>query len=435
MRKLFDSLTDRLRAFIEQRDDLTLVVCCPETEAAYVLKSLEAIEQADGCDIHWMFAEPFADPKSYVAAIVTSFEAVHTVVCQQLIKQGDGPWPPLSEVIRSESTPPVMRLRALMIYARSLLPGLEGHLLVWGLFPSTIGDVSAYGHFLEELVRHELPAPWCRNMRILVRDDPANPALKTMLSRSPRVAWYEPDLSQAAMAASLEDETNDESLPLTSRMQSLTVLAGLDFAHRRYTDALAKYRLAYRFYSGTGDNVMAALALNGIGEVHQRTGEPAQARRYFESALTPAIEAKSNAMLLNITLNLANQHLASEEWSKAAEYYDGAEKLATAQLIPQVKIQALENRGCCLAHLGNPTGAETCWVEAATLARGIEEKELLRSVLQRLKGHYKSASGSERLREVETELSSLGASPIGDGAAHQHGPGCGHAPAVRKGGR
>jgi tetratricopeptide (TPR) repeat protein len=204
------------------------------------------------------------------------------------------------------------------------------------------------------------------------------------------------------------------------------VLAGLDFAHRRYAESMAKYRLAYRYYSGVGDNVLAALALNGIGEVHARTGDPDAARRHFESALTPALAAQSNPMLLNIALNLANLHLERGAWPEAAAYYDGAEKLAAAQLIPQVKIQALENRGCCLARMGDPDGALACWTSAAELARGIEEKGLLRPVLHRIREHHRTTTRDrDRLRAAEDELAALAADADGDGHDHGHGAAAG----------
>jgi tetratricopeptide (TPR) repeat protein len=408
MRKLFDSLAARLRAFIGQRDDFVLVVRCPELEAAYVLKALQAVEEADGHDLHWMYTDPFSGPAPYVARVVEQFGAIHTAVREEQRKQGDEPWPDLPAAVVDASGEPVRRLRSLMTISRSLLPATEGHLSVWGLFPSSISDPDAYARFVAALARHGFPNPWCRQLRIIVRDDPGSGALAGALRGSPRVAWYEPDLSQQAMAASLEAEADDERLPLPERLQSLLVLAGLDYGHRRYAEAQEKYRLLLRYYRAAGDHTHSALVLNGIGEVHERRGELDEARRYYESALTPALEAQSQPMLLNIALNLANLELSRGRWAEAEAYYDGAEKLATAMLQPQVKIQALENGGFCRSRQGDAAGALASWEAAATLARGVGEPNLLKSVLRRLEGHFRAEGPKQRLREVQAELAGFG---------------------------
>ena len=42
--------------------------------------------------------------------------------------------------------------------------------------------------------------------------------LQKVLARSPRIQWYEPDLSMDAINRSLEAEIADESLPLAERL-------------------------------------------------------------------------------------------------------------------------------------------------------------------------------------------------------------------------
>jgi tetratricopeptide (TPR) repeat protein len=404
VRKLFDRLADRLRSFLEQRDDLVLVVRCPGLESAYILKILQSIDDGSASDVFWVFAENFSEPGEYTDRVVKAFQQKHDAVCELMRKEGRAPWPGVPASVLDARQPPVQRLRELMIYARSLLPAPDGHLLVWVLFPLEIAPGPAYARLIGELLRHDYPFPWCHHMRIILRDDAADPALTRGLDQTPHLSWCAPDLSQQAMEKSLEEEAADEDLPLPQRLQSLLVLAGLDYAHRRYAAALDKYQLLLRFHTATENHVLSGLVLNGIGEVYERQGDQLKAQSYYESALTPADKAKAYPLLLNITLNLANLKLAQKKWKEAETYYDAAEKFAAAQLIPQVKIQSLENRGFCQYQQGNIKGALECWTAGATLARSVDEKALLTSILQRLRDHYDKVGDRRQRKEIESEL-------------------------------
>jgi hypothetical protein len=72
MRRLFQDLTKRLQAHVAQRDTLLLLVRCRDEECAFVIKTLESIDEA-GPDFFWMFANDFVDPASYVEAVVRTF--------------------------------------------------------------------------------------------------------------------------------------------------------------------------------------------------------------------------------------------------------------------------------------------------------------------------------------------------------------------------
>jgi hypothetical protein len=72
MRRLFQDLTKRLQGFIAQRDVLLLLVRCRDEECAFVIKTLDSIDEA-GPDFFWMFANEFVEPVSYVEAVVRTF--------------------------------------------------------------------------------------------------------------------------------------------------------------------------------------------------------------------------------------------------------------------------------------------------------------------------------------------------------------------------
>lgn len=407
MRKLLDQVGIRLRAFIEQRDDFTLVVRCGQPESAYILKLLQSLDEGGAPDIFWTFTEDFERPEQYISRVLLRFQEQHAVWSQALARESYAPWLPVPEHLLDARMPPVRRMQELMKFARSLLPEPEGRNLVWVLFPSRVTHPEQYARFVTELIRHELPGPWCHHMRLVLRDEPEHPLLERQLRQQPRLQWYAPDLSQQAMQRGFEEEAADESVSLPLRLQSLLVLAGLDQAHRRHAEAMEKYRLLLRYYLTTRNHTLSALVLNGMGEVCERQGAQKQAQSYFESALTPAIEGKAWPVLLNITLNLANLKHSQRQWREAEAYYDGAEKLATAQCISTVKIQCLENRGHCQHQQGRLEGALQDWSAAATLARKLSDQELLRQVLRRLKSLYAGAGLREHQRKVEQELASL----------------------------
>lgn len=410
MRKLFEDLRNRLDTFIQQRDNLFMVVTCNDFETAYVLKTLQGLDEMNNSDIFWMFADEFNDQRSYVSTIVNHFQEKHGKVCEGLRKEGKEPWPSVSSSILDESQTSLQRLKELMIFARSLLPAPDGHLVIWAFFPYQIKDLQGYAQLVEGLIQHQFPLPWCHHMRIFLRDEKASPVLFERFQKVPRFSWYTPDFSVEAMEKSLKEEVMDKDVPLPQRLQSLLSVAGLDLSNRRYPEALKKFQILLPYYQGSGNHAMSALVLNWIGEVHDKTENPPEAQKYYESALTPAIESKSEPVLMNIVLNLANLKSKQEVWDEAEIYYESAEKIATALRVPQAKIMCLENKGVCRYKQKNVEGALESWNNGITLARAMEEKYLLKGILQRLRDHYDQAGRSKEKEDVEKELSSLDSS-------------------------
>ena len=406
MRRLFERVRKRLSDFVEQRDDVLLVVRCEDGGASLVLKTLQEIDEADASDLFWLGSEEVRRAEDWVSALVGRFEERHRLVCEGLEKNGRPRWPPLPPEINKPG-PSAARLRALLEFSRSLLPPGPDFRVVWGWMPLKIADVTSLAAILEELLRPGGPVPWYHHMRLIVREDPAQPALWERLAKTPRVVWYEPDLSVGAQEKSLEEDVNDPTLSVARRMQSLFLLAGMDYAHRRFPDALKKYGVLLDYYKGMGNQTMLALVLNGMGEVHQRAGDLPRAKTHFECALSPAILAESPPVLLNVALNLGNLALATKDWKEGEAYYDSAEKLATAQLNAPTKIHCLENRGVCQERLERPKEAAESWEAGAQLAKATEEKDLQRRILERLRALYDRHGQKQKKAEVERELAAV----------------------------
>ena len=408
MRKVFEKVVERLRGFLGQRDELALVIRCREAHATLLLQVVEMLEEEGTSQLFWKFPEPFASPEAYAKAVVNSFTAQQELVRQLMEKEGMAPWPPLPAALRDEAGPPVERLRQLMIFARSLLPAPEGT-LVWVMLPSDIADRAAYARFVQQLVRHEFPFPWCHHMRILLRAEPTDAEFVKTLEQAPRLAWYEPELGPQALEAALEGEVADESLPLNERLQALLMTAGTDYSHKRYDSALEKYQLLYGHFAAQGNHVLAALGLNGMGEVHRATGNLAEASNCFEAAMVPASDGPSPSvpMMLNVSLNLANLRMEEKRWAEAEEYFDCVQKLATVLRSAPLKLQVLEQLGQAQYLQGKTAEAVRTWTAAATVAEELDQVAVQKELLERLRTHFAKARDVEQVRKLEEQLAGV----------------------------
>jgi Tfp pilus assembly protein PilF len=410
MRKLLKAISDRLQAFVDQRDNLALVLCSPATDALPLLKILEGLEEMSTSDLFWSFTDNFTGAADYAHAVVTGFATKHEVMRLAMEKEGMTPWPPIPPRVLSEDVPPAQRLRELSAFSRELLPIPNGGCNVWTFYPLEIGDHTAFATLMAEVLQHEFPYPWCHHLRFIIREDPVDRALQRALATSPRIEWYQPDLSAEAINRSLEETVGDESLPLEERLGTLAVLAGNDFAFQRYAEALEKYELLLQYHAPLGNYPMAALALNGMGEVYEKMGHVEWANESYEAALIPASHGDHPPipLFLNVVLNLANLRLAQERWEDAEAYYDIAQQLATVARNAPVKIRALENRGVCQQQQGELEAAVKSWNDGAVIAAQIEDVELCRSLLERLRQHHAEMGQTARERELAEQIAALG---------------------------
>jgi tetratricopeptide (TPR) repeat protein len=413
MRKLFDSITDRLQGFISQRDYVALVVRCRGADGIAILKMLEGLDEASTSEMYWMYAGEFSEPHAYVSAIVKDFGAKHEVVRLALEQKKMKEWPPIPPPILDESAAPVQRLRELMIFSRSLLPQPEG-LVVWVLFPLQIADPAGYARLIRDLLQHQYPFPWFHHMRAILREDPANPALSLALAGGARVDYYSPDMSDEAMENALEEEAADEQLPLTDRIQATFLSAQRDYSFGRFDEALKKHEVVLRYHAAIGNAPMVALVLNSVGEIHQRAGRPEQASRCFETALEPACAGQppSIPVLFNILLNLSNLRIAQNRFAEGEVYCDAADKLATVQRNPSVKVQSVENLGYCQYMQGKVNEAVQSWHLGAALAGKLELRDSRKSILARLRHHYAATNQAAQQREIETQMLALDRAPV-----------------------
>ena len=423
MQQLFDALAARLRAFVDQRDAIALVVRCGDGEAVPVAKALEGLDDASTAEAFWHATDEFHDAASWVTAVVSGFAVKHGAVRLAMLRGTGGgagpPWPMLPDALLDEARPPVERLRDLLAFSRALLPAPDGFLAVWCLVPLAITDARGWAALVAGLLQHEFPRPWCHHLRICVRGDAADPLLPAALAGTPRVAWYAPDLGPAAIQRAIDAETADPALPLPRRLQNLLLSASVDQAHGRGDAALAKYALLLKYHAGVRDPLMTALVLNAIGETHARLGDAERAGACFEQAFHPAATAPGPPVpvLLNVVLNLANLRLAQERWAEGEAYYEAAQQLATAQRDPVTKLRAIENLGHCQYRQGKVPEALASWHAGAAVAGALELPDHRRGLLERLAAHYQHAADHGRLADVRRQLAAEPATTATAGAA------------------
>lgn len=404
MRKLFSDIEAQVAQFVEQREALSLFVTAGLREYITLCKILESFEQGASPHVFWLVTVPFEDPQQYVSAAIAAFEARHEALAAALAASGGAPPSPLPAARNDAKLSAEQRLRAVLCFARSQIPAAQELLLVAALLPSTIADASAYARFVDSLLEHEFPAPWCHHMRFVVREDAAqqNPPRDRVRARR-----YAPDLSDHALVAALEAEVNDERQALPQRMQSLMILAGMDSAHRRTADALEKYTLLANYHCELGHMPATALALNGMGEACALANRPAEALQHFERALTPALEVKDLPTLSTITFNLAHLYQSQRAFQRAIELYDSLSVLARASLSAALQLTCHEQRGVCLRELGQDEAALEQWRAGVTLAQGVEMPDQQLNYLRRMAEHFASRQRTRELREVEQQIEQL----------------------------
>lgn len=423
MRRKVAELRDSLAAFVEQRDDLLLVVSCADPEMVYVLKMLEGSDDGSPGDLFLTFAEPCHDGAQYAAAIMSNLRVQIELARAPLAARGEDPLPPLPALCDDESAPPHARLRAAMDHVSSLVPAEGWHHIVWGFLPLQIGDHEAYARLVAELIPWQGPEPWMRGLRVIARDNRKSPFLIPGLrkKKAPGVLIYEMDMSPAALNDALVQEAADRSLPAEGRMQALMQLAGLDHAYKRYPEALAKYRRLYDFHAEQRAPAMQALALLGVGDVLRQQGDLRGARLRYQQGLTLAMQTQALPVMLHLTSAIGEVDLELGDDRDAEGFFGLAEEIAGKSMNPFAKAQVMENRGIARERLGDSAGAVVSWRGADTLCQSFGDHERRRSVLKRLIRAYKALFLDKERRACEEELAAaVQAIQAGERASHDH---------------
>jgi tetratricopeptide (TPR) repeat protein len=420
MLSLTEQAITELRGFLHQRTDLIQVLDAADGDLPAALKMLEGLNVELGWVWGWVFAQPFADPLTYVGAIVQEIGATRAAIGAALQQQGKPSLPELPAALQDAEREPADRLRSVVVYLRSLMPRMPGAVTLFCLAPLAIADPEAYGSLASELVRHQLPFPWCAGVRFILRDDPARPALQ-QLAAAPRTRSLRVDFGPDALAAAARREATDERLPIERRMTAAIVAAGMDQAYGRTADALTHYDSALKYYGETGNPAMAAIAANGIAACRQAEGDLAAAERVMHAALETGLQADPPALpvvlniLLDLTMLVARQH----RWAEAELYLTATDAVAGALFMPGERAEALDRRGITQMRLGKQAEAEASWRAAIRIADEADAGEHAMAARTHLAWFLKKTGRGDEAREIAREIAQTErADPAASACAH-----------------
>jgi tetratricopeptide (TPR) repeat protein len=404
MRKLFERLTRELDEFVEQRDDLLLLLACSADDSALVLKTLRDRDRAAASDVYLLFADDFVDAPSFVTGAVERIRQEREIANAAAEQDGKEPLPAVPAELSDESRPAVQRLHEALTWARGLLPEQGGHRLVWAMFPARIADPRAYLQVVTACSQSEGIRPWMRGTRLVFRVPADFTLAGSGLAGVRAVRQARADFGPAALEASLKEEASDPGRPEAERMQALLALAIRDGAHDRTDEATRKYSAVYEYSTRAENPVMQALVLNGLGDLPHKQGDLEQARYWYECAVPPAAATEQPGVLAVVVQNLAAVTYKAGKYPLAEEYYDQLSELKGLMLDEVGKAEALEWRGLAQEKQNAWDRAVRSWEQAELISRAFELRYRLKPVLEHLRRAYRQLRVNDKLAGVEEEL-------------------------------
>jgi tetratricopeptide (TPR) repeat protein len=414
MASKFNELQDTLIDFIQQDRYQVLVIGVTNVELISVLKIVEALDQQQPAHVFTMLPQPVAgDAATYAGSVLGGLKAQLEPVDQLRVAEGQKAWPPFPPECDDPRARPGRRLRTGIAHLAALIPGGHEHRLGVFLLPQTIGDPMAYANALAGVLpiqpSSDAPEPAWPRVRLIVRDDKAAPSLIPALRRAknPAVLIYEPDLSSAALMDDKAKEVADPSTPEPKRMQLLTELAALDYAHGRLDEAVAKYEILYDYFRRHNAPVMQALVLQGVGDVSRKIGKLPLARERYGQGLTLAITTQALPLTMSLSYQAGDTSLLLQRFKDAEEHLQIARKIAGALCNHPIEADALEKIGDARLALKQPGEAMAAWRDATVICRKAKYRERLMSVLERMSKTFASARMTGDQRACDSELAAL----------------------------
>ena len=407
MRKLFQQLTDELKSFLDQAEDLLLLLACGVDDTALVLKTMRDLEQVDASDIFLLHADDFVGLDPFVTAALERLAADYQRTSAALVDSQREPLPPMSNTLQDQARPALARLQDALGSSRSLLPSADGHRLVWVMFPAQIADPETYLQLILQCSAKGGIQPWMRGLRLIFRVPADFVLADSPLAEVPRLRLRHADFGPSALQTSLQEQADDPKLPEAERVNAQLALATLDYAHGRLHEAVGRYQKVFEFARRTENPAMEALALNGLGDIPHRQGNLELAQHWYECAIDPALAARQPVVLATLVNNLASIAYQKQQFADAAQYYDSLCTVQSWLMNPVGKLQALEGRGLAQVKLGRAEPALASFEEAALLGIGFALPALARANLQHMREVCKQGGCKQKLVEVETELSKI----------------------------
>ena len=411
MRRNVERFKETLHGFIDQSDDLLLVLDAVDLDMALVHKVLESVDQEQPADIVLRFAETATGPEQYVTAVLDNLRTQMTAVNMLREQESLPPWAPLPAECDDLAAAPAERLKAAMQHVRSLFPEDEDHRIVWCLLPVELPDPAAYLGVVGGLVPRDGIQPWMQSQRIIVRDRRDDRVLIPHLNEQDidNTLLLPVDFSTDAMVDGLVEEVGDPDTPEPQRMQNLLLLANIDYSHKRFGDAVDKYRVLYNYHGKQEQPVMQAMCIGGVGDVLMSNGDDVGAKEKYQQGLALSAPAKVRGLPITMMLcaHTGDVCMRLEEYDQAEGYYDNASQVAGGLLNLEFKCDMMEKVGMAQRAQQRVGDAVATW--KLTIDRCKDADYFLRwgSTLDNLIDAYDEAGMTAERRQAQRERDGL----------------------------
>jgi len=420
MQRAADALVGTLREFIKQPDYPTLVLGATDAAVALPNRTLYAFSQEDEDHYFLLFPNPAPTPAAYMDAIAQALVPQREALNAGLVARGAEPLPPWPLEVEDSRLPPAQRLRAAIEYCGTHLPRPDD--IVWGLLPAEIGDMAGFKAMIAPLLAPAAVEPWMDRHRFVVRDCEPNVIIPELFqANNDRVLVMELDFSHESYERELHRSALDKALPHDDRVFAFFQLACLDFAFKRYPDALEKYGHCFNYYNSNGNKPLATLCLKGAGDTTLQGGRPVEALKFYQQSIALSMQ-DTNMLTLQQGLQSAGQ--VSMDLGKiedAQGYFKHSSQMAGKLCNPHAKIDAMERQGQCEWQLGRFKDAQETWTNGKNLARQFAYYQRAYSILDRLIAMYNVSAMSRQASECEQEklaIANEAAAPVSAGAAY-----------------
>lgn len=408
MRKKINEFKETLHGFIDQGDDLCLVVSAADTDMPLVFKVIESVDQEQPADIVLSFAHSATTSPEYVAGVMTNVDVQIEGVNALRLSEGLPAWPKLPPACHDNTQPEKARILGAMRHVRGFFPANEDHRIVWCFLPAAIGDKMAYAKVMVELLPARGIEPWMHSQRILMREDSATPYFVPFLHehKVQGTLIYRVDFSRDAMLQAMAEEAEDPETPAPQRMQTLLQLAAVDASHQRPQDAMEKYAVCYEYYLTQNQPVPQSMCLEGVGDVMARNNQVDVAKGRYQQAL--ALSSKAGPTGLPVVMIQASKAgdmcMLRSEYEEAEGYHDLASQIAGKLVNLEFKVDNMEKVGVARVAQGKNAGAAEIWNNGIGLCKEGDYFMRWRTIAERLVALHTLRGSQSQLHAAEGEL-------------------------------
>lgn len=331
-----------IRDFIRQQDRPTLVLSCRSEDLVVPAKLLQAQAQQRSEAILLAVAS-CSSVGDWLSELAGRLSADLGAANTMLVQEGLAPWSELPIDAVDTRLDAAQRLESMIRHCGNMSSADSP--IVWALIPVDCTDLEGYLQAVRPLTVYQ---DWMRGHRFILWDDARDPALvPEMLEQDNQDSLVlDFDFSPERVLDRMVKRIQDPALGHEERKDVVFQLAAVDYAYKRYDEALNKYR--WVFAQDQDTNVTRqALCLQGAGDVAMRLESYEQGLAYFRSALAKALseEKPQPSLLYQILMNAGQACFELGDFHNAEGYFEYGNQAAAKSMNPFAKADALEKRG------------------------------------------------------------------------------------------